>query len=194
MRSASIAGGTDTAVAPPGRGTKHKTKSNIPRTAPASATRMVLISLLQNRNQAVTTRGVAIKVLWYAPSRFAWVHFETLQMATAAANAWHGATFCGQQQHPHQQRRVLTIRVQAPRMGQRRSFSVWIGGLPNQVREGELKLSVHKQSKQWATSVALGDVLFRHNQGAALVKTLLEQHGGKLVHFEEFPNQGEPLQ
>jgi hypothetical protein len=58
------------------------------------------------------------------------------------------------------------------------------------VREEELQRFVHKQSKQWVTSVALGDVPFLDNQGAAIAKTLLEQHGGRLAHFEVLPNQG----
>jgi RNA recognition motif-containing protein len=185
-KSASIAAGMGPAAARPaaGRGTKHKAraKSNILRTMPVLATRIVSVSLLENPNQAVKRRGIAIKVLWYAPSRCAWVHFATVQMATAAARACDGVTFGGQQ-HQHQQRRFLTASVQAPTRGLQRSFSVWIGGLPDLVREEELKCFVHKHSKQWVTSVALGDVPFPDNQGAVIVKTLLEQHGGRLVHF-----------
>jgi hypothetical protein len=173
--------GPPTAVPPkPGRGTKNNQNYK--------PTSMVSVSLLQN--QVVTTRGVTIKVLWYAPSRCAWVHFRTLAMAKAAAKACHGAVFsCGHQRY---QQRVLTASVQAPTPGQRQSFSVWIGGLPDQVNTEELKRFVHKQSKHWVTSVALGAVPFRDNHGAAIVKRLLEKHG-RLTHFEESPNQGEPL-
>jgi IBR domain, a half RING-finger domain/Zinc finger C-x8-C-x5-C-x3-H type (and similar)/RNA recognition motif. (a.k.a. RRM, RBD, or RNP domain) len=139
--------------------------------------RLVSVMFTGDTGSASTSsRMSTVKVQWYAPSRVAWLHFQTLPQAEKAAKACHMRQFSG---------RTISAKVQVPTFNQTRSFSVWLGGLGEDVDTKQLSKWVFKQACSHPTSIDVDALAFRDSDGASKVRQLLILEGGPLAQFDE---------
>lgn len=124
-----------------------------------------------------SSRNATVKVQWYAPSRVAWLHFRQKTQAQKAARACQGKVFSG---------RTISCRFQLPSFNQTTSFSVWVGGLAENVNKDQFAKFVAKHSNGVKPeSIQLERASFHDLDGAQAVRNLLLSKGGLLVQFDE---------
>jgi len=141
-------------------------------------TGFVSVALVAETGAAVSAlRNATVKLQWYAPSRVAWLHFHQRSQAEKLARVSQGKLFKG---------RAVSCRFQRPNFNQTRSFSVWVGGLAEDVNEEHLSQFVAKfSSGVKPSSVQLEKAPFRDKAGAQVIRSLLLSKGGPLAQFDE---------
>jgi len=83
----------------------------------------------------------------------------------------------------------VAVKFQKPSYRQRTSFSIWLGGIGEGIRESDVMGFIKAESGHRPSSVSFGPLPFREKDGAALAREVLERHG-QLETFEMQPATG----
>jgi hypothetical protein len=133
---------------------------------------------VQIKNSGSAATGTTVHVQWYKSSRCGWAHFGRKWEAEKVAKVCHGMNI-GE--------RILSVKFQKPSLGQRTSFSVWIGNIDESATPSLLRSKVEKLSKCQTLSVSLGELPFRDKSAAEIIQRLLREQGGPLTAFDCSP-------
>ena len=117
--------------------------------------------------------AVSVKLQWYAPSKFCWVHFDHRFQAEKAAKTLHGIGFHGRQ---------LEARFQQPSRRQTTKFTVWLGNLPPEATAEKITCFL-RRSVKIKLSVELGNPPYLERDGQFLIQGVLRKFG-PLSSFE----------
>lgn len=121
--------------------------------------------------------AVSVKVQWFAPSTCSWIHYSQRWQAEKVAKVINKRTICG---------RVVEARFQRPSQGQKTSFSVWVGNLPDNVTRKQLLATVGQIAKIRAMSVDINPPSFSERSAPTIVQKLLRAFG-PLTAFDVQP-------
>lgn len=140
--------------------------------------RCVVVSLTSPLG-AIVTHTASVKVQWYAPSRCAWAHYNTVQSARDAASRCNGKQLRG---------RSISTSFQQQQLRQRSSFSVLIMGLSEGVSEKDVTRFMTQHGKvEHPSSITMGALPFLDGQGGTIVESLLSKIG-PLASFLQAPH------
>lgn len=107
-------------------------------------------------------RSSTLKISWFAPSRIAYAHYDTISTACDKASFLDGKAFVG---------RNVSATFQSPTVGQRSSFTVIVKGLPHYVPLPSLKRFCG------TNSVTLSQTSHHGKEGTERIRKLLEDFG-----------------
>ncbi|GBE86216.1 hypothetical protein SCP_0900950 [Sparassis crispa] len=132
----------------------------------------VRLDLRRGASGAAVLQSNKVKLTWFAPSRVAWAHFDSISAAKAVAQRINGQEYDG---------RKVSATFQTPSPFQRTSFAVELKGLPVHVTQTRLS--------RWCLtgSLKIGQLSYDEQASLEEIQSLLRRHGA-LDAFDVLPN------